>query len=119
MNPTFAPRFMRITLKDTQQIMRILIKPFNYYYHIRNLRLIRRYLLVYIAKTISTALVISKLDYSNSLFHNIAITDITKLQGVQNCLARVVTRSPCFTLCRFYVASKVAALASCPISCHL
>ena len=44
-----------------------------------------------VAKTIATALVSSRLDYCNSLLHNIAIKDITKLQ---RCLARVVTRSP-------------------------
>ena len=32
-----------------------------------------------------------------TLHNNIAIKDITKLQRVQNCLARVVTRSPRFT----------------------
>ena len=67
------------------------------FYHIRDLWRIRRYLLVSVAKTIATALVTSRLDYCNSLFHNIAIKDITKLQRVQNCLARVVTRSPRFT----------------------
>ena len=41
--------------------------------------------------------VTSRLDYCNSLFHNIAIKDITKLQRIQTCLARVVTRSPRFT----------------------
>ena len=50
-----------------------------------------------VAKTIATALVSSILDYCNSLLHNIAIKDITKLQRVQNCLARVVTRSPRFS----------------------
>ena len=67
------------------------------FYHIRDLRRIRRYLPVSVAKTIATALVTSRLDYCNSLFHNIAIKDITKLQRVQNCLARVVTRYPRFT----------------------
>ena len=50
-----------------------------------------------IAKTITTALVSSRLDYCNSLYHNIALKDILKLQHVQNCLARVVTRSPRFS----------------------
>ena len=50
-----------------------------------------------VAKTIATPLVSSILDYCNSLLHNIAIKDITKLQRVQNCLARVVTRSPRFS----------------------
>ena len=64
------------------------------FYHIRDLRRIRRYMSLSVAKTIATALVSSRLDYCNSLLHNVAIKDITKLQRVQNCLARVVTRSP-------------------------
>ena len=67
------------------------------FYHIRDLRRIRRYMSLSVAKTIATALVSSRLDYCNSLLHNIAIKDITKLQRVQNCLARVVTRSPRFS----------------------
>ena len=66
-------------------------------YHIRDLRRIRRYISLSFAKTIATALVSSILDYCNSLLHNIAIKDITKLQRVQNCLAMVVTRSPRFS----------------------
>ena len=63
----------------------------------------------------ATALVTSRLDYCNSVFHNIAIIDITKPR-VQNCLARVVTRSPRFTHSKPLLKS---AVASCPISYHL
>ena len=50
-----------------------------------------------VAKTIATALVSSRLDYCNSLLYNTANKDIARLQRVQNCLARVVTRSPRFS----------------------
>ena len=43
------------------------------------------------------ALVSSKLDYCNSLFYNIPGKDIARLQRVQNCLARVVTKAPHFS----------------------
>ena len=43
-----------------------------------------------------TALIICRLDYC-SLLYNIASKDILKLQCIQNCLARVVTRSPQFS----------------------
>ena len=66
------------------------------FYHIRDLRRIRRYMSLSVAKTIATPLVSSRFDYCNSILHNIAIKDITKLR-VQNCLARVVTRSPRFS----------------------
>ena len=39
----------------------------------------------------------SRLDYCNSLLHGIAVTNVTKLQHVQNRLARLVTQYPPFT----------------------
>ena len=67
------------------------------FYHIRYLRHICRYMHFAVAKTIATVLISSILDYYNSLYHNIALKDILKLQRVQTCLARVVTRSPRFS----------------------
>ena len=58
----------------------------------RDLRRMCRYLPLSEAKTIATALVTSRLAYSNSLFRNIVFMDITKLQRIQNCLVRVVTK---------------------------
>ena len=49
------------------------------------------------AKTISNALISSRLDYCNSLINNIAKQDLSKLQRVQNCLARVILRAPRFS----------------------
>ena len=49
-----------------------------------------------LVKQISLALISSKLEYCNSLFHNMSEQDIAILQRVQNCLARVVTEAPCF-----------------------
>ena len=43
------------------------------------------------------ALVSSRLNYCNSLLSGIAVTDLAKLQCVQNRLARVVTKTPPFT----------------------
>ena len=68
-----------------------------WFYHIRDLRRIRRFISRSVAKTFATALVSSRLDYCNSLLYNIAQKNIAKLQRVQNCLARVVTRSPRFS----------------------
>ncbi|KAK2194261.1 hypothetical protein NP493_1g08017 [Ridgeia piscesae] len=67
------------------------------FYHIRDLRRIRRFLSLSVAKTIATALVSSRLDYCNSLLYNTANKDIARLQRVQNCLARVVRHSPRFS----------------------
>ena len=49
------------------------------------------------AKTISNALISSRLDYCNSLLNNIAKQYLSKLQRVQNCLSRVVLRAPRFS----------------------
>ena len=67
------------------------------FYHIRDLRRIRRFVSLSVAKTIATALVSSRLDYCNSLLYNTANKDVARLQCVQNCLARIVTRSPRFS----------------------
>ena len=68
------------------------------FYHIRDLRRIRRHIPLSTAKTISNALISSRLDYcSNSLIDNIAKQDLSKLQRVQNCLSRVVLRAPRFS----------------------
>ena len=83
-------------------------------YHIRDLRRIRRYMSLSVVKTIVTALVSSRLDYCNSLLHNIAIKDITKFQRVQNYLAK-----GSYTISSFLslsATSKIIALAPCAIS---
>ena len=66
------------------------------FYHIRDFRRIRRHISISTAKTISTALISSRLDYCKSLLNNIAKRDLAKLQRAQHCLARVVLRAPRF-----------------------
>ena len=53
--------------------------------------------LIWIVQMLASALVSSHLDYCNSLLYGIADMDVTKLQQVQNWLARIVTKSPPFT----------------------
>ena len=67
------------------------------FYHIRDLRRIQCYLDLNNAKLLANTLVSSRLDHSNSLLSGIADTDLTKLQRVQNRLARVETQSPPYT----------------------
>ena len=66
-------------------------------YHIRDLRRLRRCLTSEVSKTIATALVSRKLDYCNGLLYDVTNRELNRLQGVQNFLARVVTRSPRFS----------------------
>jgi hypothetical protein len=67
------------------------------FYHIRDLRRIRSTLDFDTARTIATSLVHSKLDYCNSLYHNLPVTQINRIQIIQNALARAVTRAPKFS----------------------
>src|SRR5688572_4584634 len=64
------------------------------FFHVRDLRRIRPFLTLAAAATIGSALVQSKLDYCNSLLHNLPNCEIDRLQFVQNSLARAVFR--CF-----------------------
>ena len=67
------------------------------YYHIHELRCIRRYLYFKTASTIATSIVHSKLDYCNSLYYNLPKSEINRLQVIQNSLARAVVISHLLT----------------------
>ena len=69
----------------------------NCYYHIRDFKKIRKHLDISVATGIANALVSSRLDYCNSLFYILTEEYTTKMQRVQNCLARIVTKFPCFS----------------------
>jgi len=64
------------------------------YYHIRELRCIRPCLDFKTATTIATSIVHSKLDYCNSLYHNLPNHQLNRLQQIQNSLARAVVKAP-------------------------
>ena len=70
------------------------------FYHISDLRRIRKKLSLDLAK----ALVSSKLDYCNSLFYNIPENNIARLQCVQNC----VNQGPTFSHSSFAFILKNA-----------
>ena len=63
------------------------------YYQIRNIGLIRKYINDETCKTLVQALIISRLDYGNALLYNIPLSLTNRLQRVQNCAARLVTRT--------------------------
>ena len=69
----------------------------SWFYHMRDLQCIRRHLDLDSAKLLATALVSNRLDYCNLFLYGVAIIDLTRLQRVQNQLARQVTKSPPFT----------------------
>ena len=63
-------------------------------YHIWSLRHIQKYLTVDMAHTIARSVVGSRLDYCKSILNKTTKANITKLQRVQNSLARVVLQMP-------------------------
>ena len=67
------------------------------FYHMRDLRHICHNLDLDSAKLIATALVSSRLDYCKLLLYGVTDIDLTRLQRVQNRLARLVTKSSPFT----------------------
>ena len=79
------------TLSFSKQISYL---PSACHYHIRDLRRIRHILDSTTATTLATALVQSRLDYCNFLYHGLPITQIKRLQHIQNGLALAVTRTP-------------------------
>ena len=66
-------------------------------YHIWALRHIRRLLPDDVARMLACSIVATRLDYCNSLLHGSSYGNITKLQRVQNSLARVVLQAPRLT----------------------
>ena len=66
------------------------------FFHIRALRHIRASLTEEASKTIAVAIVSSRLDYCNSLLAGTSVSNLTRLQHVQNALARVVAQKPRF-----------------------
>ena len=64
------------------------------FYSIYNIRRIRKFLSFEAAKTLVQALVISHLDYCNSVLYGIPAMHTNKLQRVQNAAARLLTNKP-------------------------
>ena len=66
------------------------------YFHIRALRHIRASLTTEASKIVATAIVGSRLDFCNSLLAGTSVSNLARLQRVQNTLARVVIQKPRF-----------------------
>ena len=62
------------------------------YFHIRALRHVQTSLPDDVTKTVACSIVNSRLDYCNSLLSGTSVSNLAKLQRVQNTLARVVLR---------------------------
>ena len=67
------------------------------FYHIKDLRRIRRFLPKSVALILANALVSNRIDYCNSLFYSLDSRQLRRLQAVQNTLSRIVTLSSRFS----------------------
>jgi exonuclease III len=65
-------------------------------YHIRDIRRIRHLVPSSALICLANALVSSRLDYCNSILVGVSKSNISKLQRVQNSLARAITKTPKF-----------------------
>ena len=64
------------------------------YFQIRNIGFIRQYITKDVARTLVQALVLSRLDFGNSLLSGVPKYLLDKLQRVQNTATRLVMRAP-------------------------
>ncbi|KAL8588124.1 hypothetical protein ACOMHN_059498 [Nucella lapillus] len=62
------------------------------YFEIRKISSVRHYLTTDATKTLVSSLVISRLDYCNSLLAGVTLDLLNKIQKVQNCAARLICR---------------------------
>ena len=62
------------------------------YYHLKDLRRIRKYLSMETAALLANSMISSRLDYCNSLLYGISKYNVAKLQKIQNALCRIVFR---------------------------
>ena len=51
------------------------------------------YITAEVCKTLVQALVISRLDYGSVLLYSISLTNVSRMRSIQNCVARLVSRT--------------------------
>ena len=82
------------------------------FFELHQISTIRQYLTVDATKTLVVSLVLSWIDYCNSLLASLPLSLISKLQRVQNCAAC----SSCIPKCTYHTNTHSAPLATCPSS---
>ena len=64
------------------------------YHHLTNARRIRKYLDAKASKTLIHALVTGRIDYCNNILYGLPARELTKLQRLQNSVARIIFNIP-------------------------
>ena len=62
------------------------------YYHLKDLRRIRKFLSVETAALLANSMISSRIDHCNSLFYGVNKYNVAKLQKIQNAFCRIVFR---------------------------
>ena len=62
------------------------------YYHLKDLRCIRKFLSMETAVLLANSMISSRIDYCNSLLYGVNKYNVAKLQKIQNALCRIVFR---------------------------
>ena len=73
------------------------------FYHLHNIRHIRKFLTMKSTKLLVHAFIMGRIDYCNSLPYGLPVTHINKLQRVQNAAARLICSIPRFS----HITSRV------------
>jgi len=79
--------------KDLSMKQRISFIHKTAFFELRRISTLRQYLTVDAIKTLVVSLVLSRIDYCNSLLAGLPLSSISKLQRVQNCATRLVVRA--------------------------
>lgn len=85
------------------------------YMHVRNIGRIRPFLSQSATEKLVHAFISSKLDYNNALLYGLPTTLIGKLQKIQNCAARIVTR----TCKRAHITPILSSLHWLPVAARI
>ena len=64
------------------------------HFHLRNIGIIRHLLSHHATAQLIHALILTRLDYCNSVLYNVPNSSILRLQRIQNQAARILTRTP-------------------------
>ena len=92
--PSYAVKDLGVWLDNTLSMSKHVTKlASSCYYFLYNLRRIRKYLSKNACETLINALVVSRLDYCNSLFYGHPAKLLSCLQRVQNSAARLIHQS--------------------------
>ena len=94
--PSSYNRQLKIWVFTLTQQCPLISRCLKHYFHIRALHHIPASLTTEASKTIAATIVGSRLDFCNSLLAGTSVSNLARLQCVQNTLARVVAQKPQF-----------------------